>query len=259
LQGRSGGEEAAGIRLTGHVRLREEKEVTIDADKALQRIERSSTEEESLERIRQQGARGLTDLELLAAILHNGRRDVCASELASHLLRECQGLAGIVGSTHNSLPVRLLGNTGSAVLLACLELGRRIAKAEVPERQPMSNPGAVARYLALHFAVPGQEIMGALFLDTRNRLLGEQEVYRGTLNRAAVEPRAVLKEALLRDAAGFVLFHTHPSGDPSPSAEDLAFTRRIAQSGELMGVRLVDHLILGAGTSWVSLRQRGAW
>jgi len=123
----------------------------------------------------------------------------------------------------------------------------------------MSDPGAVARYLAIQFASPGQEIMGALFLDTRNRLIGEQEIYRGTLNRAAVEPRALLKEGILRDAAGFVLFHTHPSGDPSPSAEDLAFTRRIAQSGELLGLRLVDHLIVGSGDAWISLRQRGGW
>jgi DNA repair protein RadC len=101
--------------------------------------------------------------------------------------------------------------------------------------------------------------MGALFLDTRNRLLAESEVYRGTLNRAAVEPRGLLKEALLRGAAGLVLFHTHPSGDPSPSAEDLAFTRRLAEAGELVGVRLVDHLILGSAGRWVSLRQRGAW
>ena len=230
-----------------------------EPDKNLQRLQRLATEEAPLERILRLGARGLTDVELLSAILHNGRRGGGASEVAANLLHECKGLAGIVGSTHLSLPVRSLGQPRSAVLLACLELGRRIAKADVPEREPMSDPGAVARYLALQFSVPGQEIMGALFLDSRNRLLGEQEVYRGTLNRAAVEPRAVLKEALLRDAAGFVLFHTHPSGDPSPSAEDLAFTRRIAQSGELVGVRLVDHLIIGAAASWISLRQRGAW
>ena len=101
--------------------------------------------------------------------------------------------------------------------------------------------------------------MGALFLDSRNRLLGESEIYRGTLNRAAVEPRALLKEALLRDAAGLVLFHTHPSGDPAPSAEDLAFTRRLARSGELLGVRLVDHLIVGSPSAYVSLRERGGW
>ena len=231
----------------------------IESDEDRRRNRRPPAEDRPLERILQQGARELTDVELLAAVLHNGGRGVAAAELAAHVLQECRGLAGIVGSTRLSLPVSKLGPTRSAVLLACLELGRRIAKADVPERRPMSNPGAVARYLALHFVVPGQEIMGALFLDSRNCLIGEQEVYRGTLNRAAVEPRAVLKAALLRDAAGFVLFHTHPSGDPSPSAEDLAFTRRIAQSGEVMGVRLVDHLIIGTSTSWISLRERGAW
>ncbi len=88
--------------------------------------------------------------------------------------------------------------------------------------------------------------MGALFLDVRNRLIGESEVYRGTLSRAAVEPRAIFKEALLLSASGFLLFHTHPSGDPSPSPEDLSFTRRIAEGGEMLGVRLLDHIILGS-------------
>jgi DNA repair protein RadC len=101
--------------------------------------------------------------------------------------------------------------------------------------------------------------MGALYLDTRNRLLGEDETYRGTLNRAAVEPRALLRRGLELAAAGLLLFHTHPSGDPSPSAEDLAFTRRLAEAGDIVGIRLVDHLVLGAGGAWVSLRQRGGW
>lgn len=180
-------------------------------------------------------------------------------EMADRLLEECQGLAGFAASSPRAAALRSLGPARSATLLASVELGRRLARAAVPDRDPMSHPGAVARYLLLRFATSGQEVMGALYLDSRNRLLGEEEVYRGTLNRAAVEPRGVLKEGLLRDAAGFVLFHTHPSGDPSPSAEDLAFTRRLAQSGELVGVRLVDHLILGSGDTWVSLRQRGGW
>ena len=79
-------------------------------------------------------------------------------------------------------------------------------------------------------------------MDIRNRFLGEREIFRGTLNRAAVEPREILKEGLLRGAAGVVLFHTHPSGDPAPSAEDIQFTRRMAEAGEVVGVRLVDHL-----------------
>jgi len=152
-----------------------------------------------------------------------------------------------------------LGPAQTSAVLAAVEIGRRLARAEIPERLPLDHPSKVARYLSLRYLTRDQEVMGSLFLDTRNRLMGECELYRGTLNRAAVEPRAILKQALLRDAAGFVLFHTHPSGDPSPSLEDLAFTRRVAESGDLLGVYLVDHLIVAAANHWVSLRQRGGW
>ncbi len=98
----------------------------------------------------------------------------------------------------------------------------------MPRRDLLDRPDAVASYLGLRYSQGDQEKMGALYLDVRNRLIGESEVYRGTLSRAAVEPRAIMKEALLFSASGYVLFHTHPSGDPSPSAEDLTFTRRMA-------------------------------
>jgi DNA repair protein RadC len=101
--------------------------------------------------------------------------------------------------------------------------------------------------------------MGALFLDLRHGLLGEREIFRGTLHRAAVEPREILKQCLLRGAGGLVLFHTHPSGDPTPSAEDLLFTRRMADAAAVVGVELVDHLVLGSTARWVSLRERGGW
>jgi len=128
-----------------------------------------------------------------------------------------------------------------------------------PDLLPLGNPDAVARYLLLRYAERDQEVMGALFLDLRNRLLGEAELYRGTMARASVEPRAFLKQALLRSAAGILLFHTHPSGDPSPSAEDLAFTRRLSDAADLLGLRLLDHVVLGGGHRWVSLRKRGGW
>ena len=134
-----------------------------------------------------------------------------------------------------------------------------MARAEICEREPLSHPASVARYLAVQRWMGTQEVMGALYLDTRNRLLAEREIFRGTLNRAAVEPGPILRQGLALSAAGVILYHTHPSGDPAPSAEDLAFTRRIAEAGELIGVRLVDHLIICPGERWVSLRQRGAW
>lgn len=127
------------------------------------------------------------------------------------------------------------------------------------ERAVMGAPAAVASYLALRYGVNDQEVMGALYVDTRNRLLKEVELYRGTVNRCAVEPRLILKGGLLAGACGMVVFHTHPSGDPSPSLEDIAFTRRLAEAGDLVGVKLIDHMVLGGVGRWVSLRERGAW
>jgi DNA repair protein RadC len=216
-------------------------------------------DERPRERLLGGGGGALSDAELLAVLLRTGRRGASAVDLARELLRDCGGLAGMLGVGVPALRRRGIGGAKTAAVLAALELGRRVARGELPEREPLTHPAAVARYLALRYAVRDQEVMGALFLDTRHRFLAESEVYRGTLNRAAVEPRGILKEALLRGAAAVLLFHTHPSGDPSPSAEDLAFTRRLAEAGEVVGVRLVDHLILGAGGAWLSLKERCAW
>jgi len=132
---------------------------------------------------------------------------------------------------------------------------------EVPyeELEPCNRPERAAKFLAELVRPFAYEVMGAVLLDTRNRAIGHVIAYMGTLNRAAVEPRGLLIPALLANAAGIILFHNHPSGDPSPSAEDLAFTRRLADAGETLGIRLVDHLILGEEPRWVSLRQRGGW
>jgi len=216
-------------------------------------------DERPRERLLLAGPQALSDAELLGVLLRTGRPGASAVELGRELLRAHGGLAGLVGSGPAGLRLSGLGAAKSAAVLAAIEIGRRLARGQLPDREPLGHPAAVARYLALRFSVPDQEVMGALFLDTRHRLLGESEVYRGTLNRAAVEPRGLLKEALLRGAAGLILFHTHPSGDPSPSAEDLAFTRRLAEAAESVGLRLMDHLILGAAGAWVSLKQRGAW
>ena len=104
-----------------------------------------------------------------------------------------------------------------------------------------------------------QEHMCALYLDTRNRPLGWTVAHVGTINRAAVEPRSILVTGLGLNAQGFIMSHNHPSGDPTPSAEDLGFTRRMAEAGDIVGLRLVDHIILGDEGRWVSLKQRGGF
>ncbi len=200
------------------------------------------------------GVKSLTNEDLLGLLL----RGPSVRELAEDALQD--GLAGLMQLDACLLLQRPgFGKANTAIVLAAVELSLRLARVRIPERRPLSRIDLVADYLYLRYRNPDQEVMGALFLDVRSRLIGEAELYRGTLSRNAVEPRRILKEALLRSASAVVAFHTHPSGCPAPSAEDLVFTRRLAEAGELVGVRLVDHLILGDAGRWVSLQRRGAW
>ena len=214
-------------------------------------------EERPRERLLQHGARTLSDAELLAVLLRTGRPGKPVLELARELLDDLSGLPGIEGVGYADLRRQGLGEAKGAVVLAAIELGRRLAASKIPDRQIMSRPSAVASYLFLRFARRDQEVVGALFLDERHRMVSSKEFFRGTRTRTSVEPRIVLKEALQRGAEGLLLFHTHPSGDPSPSVEDLLFTRRMALAADVVGLTLVDHMVLGSAGSWVSLRQRG--
>lgn len=191
-------------------------------------------------RLERSGAQALSDAELLAVAI--GR-----SLTETHgMLQRTGGLAGLVAEPP--------GPRYAAVA----EIVSRVARAEMRERLSLNQPAAAARYLALRYSRYDQEVMGALYLDSRLRLMEDAELFAGTIARAAVEPRPILRRALELGASAVILFHTHPSGDPSPSAEDLAFTRRLAKAGDVVGVRLVDHLILGGPSRWVSLRQQGA-
>jgi DNA repair protein RadC len=216
-------------------------------------------DERPRERLVAMGSGALSDAELIAVLLRMGHEGTSALKLAAVLLREHGGLWGLVGAQPATLKRRGLGNAKAAALLAAVEIGRRLAREQLPARHPLTRPAEVARYLVLQYQQRDQEVMGALFLDVRHRLIGDKEIFRGTLHRAAVEPREILKECLLRGAAGAVLFHTHPSGDPTPSAEDMLFTRRMAEAAAVVGVELVDHLVLGATGRWVSLRERAPW
>ncbi len=211
------------------------------------------------ERLLEHGSHSLSDAELVAVLLRTGRPGASAVELGRELLRLTGGLAGLRGLRDGGATCPGLGRAKLASVLAAVEIGRRLARLELPQKVSLARPREVADYLVMRYCSIPQEVMGALFLDLRNQLIGEREVFRGTLNRAAVEPRAVLKEAILRDASALLLFHTHPSGDPSPSGEDYLFTRRMAEAAETVGLRLVDHLILGGFGRWVSLRERRPW
>jgi DNA repair protein RadC len=170
-----------------------------------------------------------------------------------------RGLADLWHLDAYRLLQRGVDKVNTAIVLAAAELSLRLARSRIPERRLLKRTDAVADYLYLRYGNPDQEVMGALFLDARSGLIDEAELYRGSLCRSAVEPRRILKEALLRSASSVVVFHTHPSGDPTPSAEDVVFTRRLAEAGEWVGVRMADHLVLGHAGRWVSLQKRGAF
>ncbi len=197
----------------------------------------------------------LSDTELVTLLLRKERSDSSVLEIARKLTSEMSSLAAV--RLPGDVLLRRLGRTNAGTLLAAVELGRRLARVEVANGNLLERPEAVAAYLTFRYARSDQEVMGALFCNARRRLIAEREIYRGTLSRAAVEPRTILKTALLLESRGFILFHTHPSGDPSPSDADLSFTQRMAEASAFLGVRLLDHLILGGGR-WVSLLRQGA-
>lgn len=211
------------------------------------------------ERLLELGSQALTDAELVAVLLRTGHTGTSAIEVARRLLYENGGLGGLSGATPQMLRRKGLGPAKAAGLLAALEIACRLARQEVKERVNLRRPAEMVHYLELRYRIRDQEIMGAVFVDARNGILGEREVYRGTLDRAAVEPREILKECLLRGASGVLLFHTHPSGDPTPSKEDEAFTEKMAAAARVIGIRLLDHLVLAGNGRWMSMRDRMAW
>ncbi len=237
--------------------------MTIDFDSATPRvsvIRETPPHERPRERLEEHESAGiLADTELIAILLRTGGPKKGVMEIARELLEDHGGLAGLLHVRPRDLVREGVGLAKASSLIAAVEIGRRLAKKDLSKRRPLARPASVASYLAMRYGTRDQEVMGALFLDVRNRLLGEQEIFRGTLARATAEPREVLKEALVRGAAGVILFHNHPSGDPTPSLEDIAFTRRMAEAGDAIGVKLIDHMILGATGRWVSLKERGAW
>lgn len=218
---------------------------------------RTAWDESPRQRLWGRGLHALSDPELVSLLLRTGAAGRSALDTAQEMLGE-QGLAGLLRLDKMDLVrQRGVGEARAASVLAAVELGRRLARLRMPQRRLLNRPQRVADYLWLRYHQCDQEVVGALYLDGRRRLIGEREHYRGGIDRATVEPRAILKTAMLNHAAAFILFHTHPSGDPAPSADDLAFTRRLYHAGHELGISLLDHLILGTGGRFVSLK--GSW
>lgn len=204
------------------------------------------------------GAAALGDNELLAVLLGHGTDRASALDLANQILsdpRGVRGLARLEAADLQRMPG--IGTATAARLVAAVELGRRTVTRDEPVRLQIRVPADAARYLLPRFGASAVERAGVLLLDARHRVLSARLLTRGTADATPMHPRDVFREAAIAGAAAVVLFHNHPSGDPQPSREDVALTRRMVEAGEVMGISVIDHLILG-DTGYCSLREIGS-
>jgi DNA repair protein RadC len=209
---------------------------------------------EKLERL---GASALGDNELLALVIGSGARGRNALELANRLLQRADGLHGLARTGLGGLrDIAGIGRARAAQVLAAVELGRRTLLREQAARPRLSTPRQLAALLLPQFGSAAVEQFGIVMLDTKHRLIRIKIVSIGSLDFTVVHPREVFREAASASAAAIVLFHNHPSGDPTPSRDDLALTTRMVNAGDVMGIDVLDHLIL-AEQRYYSLVESG--
>jgi DNA repair protein RadC len=209
------------------------------------------------ERLKYYGASNLSTAELLAIILRVGISGESAIHVASRLLAQYEGLSGLARATFTDLCAeRGLGEAKAAQLQAALELGRRLLRDSPQDRPQVTSPADAANLLFLDMSVLAQEEMRVILLDTRNRALAIESVYKGSLNAAVVRIGELFRAAIKANCAAVILVHNHPSGDPAPSPEDIRLTRDAVQAGKLLNIDVLDHLIIGQGR-YISLKERG--
>lgn len=210
------------------------------------------TEERPREKLLAQGATSLSDAELLAVFLGSGRRGQNAVDLSRALLAGAGSLRELLDAHERPG----LGAVAWCRLRAALELGRRYLDANLRERETLLDPLSSARYLKSRLSGYPYEVFACLFLDSRNRVIAFEELFRGSIGGAHVHPREVVRRCIVHNAAAAILAHNHPSGSTEPSPEDRAITHRLRQALDLIEVRLLDHFIIGEGPP-TSLAQRG--
>jgi len=210
------------------------------------------------ERLKQYGARHLSNTELVAILLRTGMQGENVLSLSSRLLAKFKGLAGLGRASFAELCAeRGLSEAKACQVMAALELGRRFVSLAPEERMVISSPKDVANLVMAEMAAFDQEHLRVVLLNTKNEVLGIQEIYIGNVNSSVVRPGEVLRPAVRDNAPSIILVHNHPSGDPTPSPEDVAITKELLAAGKLMGIELLDHLVVGSGNRYVSLNEKG--
>lgn len=206
-------------------------------------------EERPYEKCLKFGAESLSNTELLAVLLRNGVQGMNSMQLAQRILDAGQQEEELL-NIHHMTKKKLLSIKGigevKAIQIQCLsELAKRLAKATASEGLIFNLPSSIARYYMEDLRHQKQEQMKLLMLNTKSRLLGEADVSKGTVNSSVISPRELFIEALEKEAVFIILLHNHPSGDPTPSDNDILFTKRVKAAGDLIGIELLDHIIIG--------------
>lgn len=203
------------------------------------------------------GPQSLTEAELLAILLRTGTRGRSALDVARDLLVQFGSLRGLLSADQQQLcNTPGLGPARYVSLQAALEMTRRHYQQQMMTGSALSNPRATREFLRMRLRDLPHEIFGCVYLDNRNRVIAFAELFRGTIDGASVHPREVVKEALSRNAAGVILVHNHPSGQPEPSQADELITARLRDALGLVDIRVLDHLIVGDNRC-VSFAERG--
>lgn len=219
-------------------------------------IREMAADERPRERMERYGAQALQTSELLAIVFRSGVQGENVLDLSIRLLREFGGLGGLLSA---DLPLLCaqhgLGLAKATQLKAALELGKRISVLAPEQRPQIGGPSDVANLVSLEMAYLPQEQLRVLCLDTKNFVVHQQMVYQGTVNSSVVRAAEVFRPAVTRTCPSIVVVHNHPSGDPTPSPEDVRTTEQLRKAGEYLDIELLDHLVIGRGR-FVSLKER---
>ncbi len=228
-----------------------------DSVKPVYRITDLATNERPRERLAHLGPQALATSELLAILLRVGVTGENAVQVGQRLIKDFGGISGLHRANFDDLcKQRGIGNAKAAQIKAALELGYRLSVEKPEERPAVNSPADAAVLVEYEMSALEQEHLRVILLDTRNRVLEIVEIYKGSVNSSQVQVGEIFKSAIRRNAPALIVVHNHPSGDPTPSPDDVVVTRAIVQAGKLLDVDVLDHMIIGQGR-WVSLKERG--
>jgi len=209
------------------------------------------------ERLASLGPQALTNAELIAILLRVGVTGENAVQVGQRLLQQFGGLGGLHRAPIEELiDQHGIGEAKAAQIKAAIELGRRLTLESPEERPTINSPADAAALVQYEMSALEQEHLRVLLMDTRNHVLDISEIYRGSVNTSQVRVGEVFKAAIRRNATAIIIIHNHPSGDPTPSPDDVAVTRAFVQAGKLVDVDVLDHLIIGRGR-FTSMKERG--